>query len=81
MPGKDVNLAVHDVVEELRRATAKHPPMHSAHEGYAVILEEMDELWLEVRIQNPDRQRQRNEAMQVAATAIRFMLDICSDDE
>lgn len=31
------------VEEELAAANAKHPPFHSAHEGYAVILEEIEE--------------------------------------
>lgn len=33
--------------EELAAANAKHPPFHSAHEGYAVILEEIEEVDLE----------------------------------
>lgn len=32
-----------DVGQELQRARDAHPPMHSLHEAYAVILEEMDE--------------------------------------
>lgn len=34
-----------EVAEELAQARATHAPMHSHHEGYAVILEELDELW------------------------------------
>jgi hypothetical protein len=51
--------------------------MHGAHEGYAVILEELDELWAEVKAQvhNPDRMRK--EALQVAAMAVRFVEDVC----
>ncbi|MEZ4661195.1 MAG: hypothetical protein R2911_26910 [Caldilineaceae bacterium] len=32
------------VAEELRQARAANPPFHNLHEGYAVILEEVDEL-------------------------------------
>lgn len=32
------------VDEELAAANAKHPPFNSAHEGYAVMLEEVDEV-------------------------------------
>ena len=32
-----------DVMDELRKARENHKPMHSLHEGYAVILEEVDE--------------------------------------
>ncbi len=35
--------------EELQRARASNKPMNSAHEGYTVILEEVNELWEEVR--------------------------------
>lgn len=34
-----------EVAAELDRARATHAPMNSHHEGYAVILEELDELW------------------------------------
>lgn len=36
------------IEEELAAANAKHPPFHSAHEGYAVILEEVEEVDLEI---------------------------------
>lgn len=81
-----------EVGEELDRARATHAPMNSHHEGYAVILEELDELW-EVCKQNTHashdteanrehlRQRKlasmRKEAIQIAAMAIRFVEDIC----
>lgn len=34
-----------EVAKELAQARATHAPMNSHHEGYAVILEELDELW------------------------------------
>jgi len=63
--------------DELRRATKKHAPMMSAHEGYAVILEEVDELWDEIKEQYPNKGKQLEEAIQVAAMAARFVLDVC----
>jgi len=48
-------------------------------EGYAVIHEELDELWEEVKkkptVQN--KKLMREEAKQVAAMALRFMIDVC----
>lgn len=36
--------AIKEVVDELNVATNKLGPFNSTHEGYAVILEELDEL-------------------------------------
>lgn len=69
--------AVNEAAAELARAQAKHGPMHGPHEGYAVILEELDELWEEVRAQKHDKDAMRKEALQVAAMAIRFVVDVC----
>lgn len=69
---------VREVFEELERARAKHHrPMHGPHEGYAVILEELDELWDEVKAQKPEKVKMRKEAMQIAAMALRFIEDVC----
>ena len=43
-----------EVVEELQEAESKFGPFNSSHEGYAVILEELDELWEVVRL-NPKK--------------------------
>jgi hypothetical protein len=66
---------------ELLKATFKHPPIRSAHEGYAIIAEELEELWAEIKRQKPDREVMRREAGQVAAMAIRFLRDLLLDDE
>lgn len=67
-----------DVAGELSRA-AMWPPFNSAHEGYAVLLEEVDELWAHVKTNQKRRDlaAMRAEAVQVAAMAIKFveMLD------
>ena len=68
----DAALAV--VRAELIRATQKFGPFNSAHEGFAVLLEEVDELWDEVKGNN--RSLQREEAVQVAAMAVRFLVDV-----
>ncbi len=62
---------------ELRRAESKHAPMHSAHEGFAVILEELEELKAEVFKKRPDVKRMRKEALQIAAMGLRFIQDVC----
>lgn len=66
------------IAEEATRAAQKYTPFNSAHEGYAVLLEEVDELWDEVK-KNPkarDMAKMRDEAIQVAAMALRFLTDV-----
>ena len=70
-----------EIRDELTRARAQHGPMRGAHEGYAVILEELDELWDEVRSRNHNKRRMRLEAIQVAAMAIKFIEDVCDADQ
>lgn len=69
--------AADDVIVEIRKARIKHRPMASAHEGYAVLLEEVEELWAEVKAQNFDKEKARKEAKQIAAMAICFMVEVC----
>ena len=69
--------ALKNVHDEFKRASSKHGGFNSAHEGYAVLLEEVDELWEEVKKRQPDPARMREEATQVAAMALRFLVDIC----
>ena len=66
------------VGQELETAGLEHLPLNSAHEAYAVILEELDEFWEEVRKnhQKRDRDRMREELIQVAAMACRTILDL-----
>lgn len=70
-----------DVDDELERATDLYGPFKSPHEGWAILKEEVDELWDAVKMKNDgsmDEERNlllRKEASQVAAMALRFMVD------
>jgi len=68
-----------DVAREYDFATSKFGKFNSAHEGYAVILEELDELKAEVFAKKESRDigRMRKEALQTATMAVRFINDIC----
>ena len=71
-----------EVTTELDRAIRKCPKLNSAHEGFAVILEELDELKTEVwRKQSKRRpKKMRQEAVQIAAMAMRFALEACGGE-
>lgn len=78
-----------EVLRELEKAREKFPPFHSTHEGYAVLREELDELWDEVKKSKKcmrgtlticERTRMKAEAIQVAAMALRFAVDLCEED-
>jgi NTP pyrophosphatase (non-canonical NTP hydrolase) len=66
-----------EIAEEIKRARAKHAPMRGAHEGYAVLLEEVDELWDEVKRRAPDLAAMRKEAIQIGAMALAFVVEVC----
>jgi NTP pyrophosphatase (non-canonical NTP hydrolase) len=70
------------VAQEWKNATEKWPVFNSAHEGFAVLLEEMDELWDHVRTnqKNRDLNAMKREAIQVAAMGLRFATEVCDDE-
>lgn len=67
---------VTEVMEELARATAKHGPYPTIHHGVGVIDEEYIEFKTEAYRQKVDGAALRKECIQLAATAIRFLLDL-----
>ena len=71
-------VALQRIREEVGRAIAKYPPFNSAHEGYSVLAEEVDELWDHVKVKQGQRDvpAMIKEATQVAAMAIRFIVDM-----
>lgn len=66
------------VLQEYRSATQTHDSFASAHEGYAVILEELDELKVEVWRKTCNRSGaiMIEEATQIAAMGMRFLVDV-----
>lgn len=65
-------------VYELKKARAKFPAMASAHEGYAVVTEEIDELWDIVKQKQTERDYVafRKEAIQCGAMVLAFLTEI-----
>jgi len=64
------------VEKELNSAYDKFNDFNSYHEGYAVIKEELDELWDEVKKKKPDKEKMGNELIQIIAMSIRFIQDL-----
>jgi hypothetical protein len=71
-----------DLLDELVEAEDAHAPMHSLHEAFAVILEEVDEFWDECRKKSSERDPAhiRRELLQIAAMAWRCALDVLKVD-
>lgn len=67
--------ALYEILQEHKRAEAKFCSFASCHEGYAVILEELDELWDAIKNKNGSKEKLKKEAIQVGAMALRFLVD------
>ena len=63
---------------ELQYARCKFPAMASAHEGYAVILEELDEVWEIIKQKRSERDyvALRKETIQLGAMVLGFLIEI-----
>lgn len=70
--------ALYQLRRELERAREQFAAYNSAHEAYAVILEELEEFWAWVKVKREarDREAMRAELIQIAATAIRAVEDL-----
>lgn len=64
----------------LFRAVRQWPPMHSPHEGWAVIREELEELWKHVIADTGRGLAARQEAMHVSAMGLRYAMDLCVEE-
>lgn len=75
---RDTVLAVEN---ETITASQNWPPFNSAHEAFAVLKEEVDELWecVKVNQKKRDLEKMKKEAIQVAAMAVRFASEVCNE--
>lgn len=71
--------ALEIVRQELLSAVEQHGDFASVHDGYGVLLEEVDELWDEIKKKPKNRNidNLRKEASQIAAMAVKFMMKFC----
>ena len=66
------------IEKEVESARSKYPSLNSNHEGYAVIKEEVDELWDLIKASKlcVADEGMKKECIQIAAMAIRFIEDL-----
>ena len=78
-----IDEAIQSILAEFKKAESKFPEFRSEHEGYGVLLEEVDELWYEIK--NNKRpgaeERMKEEAAQVAAMALKFIVMLDSKNK
>ena len=66
-----------EILNEVQRAKAIwKDDFKNYHEAYAVILEEVDELWDEIKKKNQDKEKIRKEAIQSAAMLLRLITEL-----
>lgn len=73
-----------EILDELSRARNRFPEFNSAHEGYAVLLEEVEELWTEIkdnkRVDSERIPAMRKEAIQCGAMIVALIKECCDND-
>lgn len=62
------------IAQEVVKAQKKFAPFNSPHEGYAIILEELDEMW--DALKKNEYTEAELEVRQVAAMAVRYLYDL-----
>jgi len=71
--------ALKHIEEEYLRASDLYPNLHSNHEAYAVIKEEVDELWDAIKDSKDTKGNNqiRHELIQVGAMVVRYLNNLC----
>ena len=83
------NKFIEEVMEEEQRTRKLYPNFHSFHEAMSVIREEYEECWAHVKTnpykagitQKEYKKMMRSEAKQIAAMCVRYVEDLCTEDE
>ena len=66
---------------EYEMARRKFGPFDNAHEGYAVILEEVEELWTYIKMKGSTNDDMMAECVQIATMAFAFVYELLQGDE
>lgn len=60
-----------NITNEVARGNLIHGKFRSVHEAYAVLLEELDEFWDEVKLKQHDKAAMKKELIQLAAMCLK----------
>ena len=62
-----------EIQKEAQRVEEKYQRDYSSHhEFYAVLLEEVQEVWDEIKKKNPDKSKLRKEVIQIGSVCLRY---------
>lgn len=77
-----VHLLMIQIAKEAERSEAFYGDFNSSHEAYAVMLEELDEVWEIVRKKSDKRDYEelKKELVQVCAMGVRFIKSCCEKE-
>ncbi|MHA2028361.1 MAG: hypothetical protein ACW99A_11505 [Candidatus Kariarchaeaceae archaeon] len=77
---KEMKERIDHILQEMKleylEARVTHNGLHSYHEGYAVLKEEIEELWDEIKQREPDNDKLFKEAIQVGAMTLAFIYEL-----
>lgn len=75
----DKTKIIEAISSEFERASSLYPNFHSNHEGYAVLKEEIDELWDEIKKSKDvwGNDCIKKELIQVGAMVMRYLNNLC----
>ena len=78
----ELNDVLNELAAQLKKNAEKFPPFHNAHDGYAHLLEEVDELKAHVWTNEKHRNLRdmRKEAIDVASVALQIAMHICNEE-
>lgn len=76
-----LEILIKELRQEMKKAVAQHGPFPTCHHGHSVILEEVDELFAEIKANRGDLGPARREAIQIATVAIRYAFDLCFHED
>lgn len=78
-----IGRAIRLIIPEYNQVIFKNPPLHNAHEGWAMLEQGMERLWYEVKKDKEIRSEElmRKEAILISVTAMRFIIDLCLEEK